>query len=263
MAKFDYDVVIIGSGFGGSVAALRAAEKGYRVGVMEAGRRWKDQDIPKTQWNLPHFLWFPAAELYGLQRIEYLDDVLILSGAGVGGGSHVYANTLYVPPKKFFDEPGWAGITDWADELAPCIDQARRMLGVARYPYMPTDVDRALQQVAIEMGRAETFNKAPVGVYFGSPGVEAEDPYFGGVGPWRTGCISCGNCNIGCGHNAKNKLTTTICISRNTSAPTFTSCTKSTTSSRWMEAGSRCTRAIPVGHNERRSCTVIPTPPSR
>jgi cholesterol oxidase len=146
--------------------------------------------------------------LYGIQRIEYLDDVLILSGAGVGGGSHVYANTLYVPPKKFFDAPGWAGITDWADELAPCIDQASRMLGVVRYPYMPTDVDRAIQQVAIEIGRAESFNKAPVGVYFGSPGVEAEDPYFGGVGPRRIGCISCGNCNIGCGHNAKNKLTT-------------------------------------------------------
>jgi len=208
MARFDYDVVIVGSGFGGSVAALRAAEKGYRVGVMEAGRRWRDENIPKTQWNLPKFLWFPAAELYGIQRIEYLDDVLILSGAGVGGGSHVYANTLYVPPKKFFDAPGWAGITDWADELAPCIDQARRMLGVVRYPYMPTDVDRAIQQVAIEIGRGESFNKAPVGVYFGSPGVEAEDPYFGGVGPRRTGCISCGNCNIGCGHNAKNKLTT-------------------------------------------------------
>ena len=208
MAGFDYDVVIVGSGFGGSVAALRAAEKGYRVGVMESGRRWKDEDIPKTQWNLPHFLWQPEAEMYGIQRIEYLDDVLILSGAGVGGGSHVYANTLYVPPKKFFDAPGWAGITDWADELAPCIDQARRMLGVVRYPYMPTDVDRAMQQVAVEMGRGETFNKAPVGVYFGSPGVEADDPYFGGVGPRRTGCISCGNCNIGCGHNAKNKLTT-------------------------------------------------------
>ena len=208
MASFDYDVVIIGSGFGGSVAALRAAEKGYRVGVMESGRRWKDEDIPKTQWDLPRFLWLPAAELYGIQRIEYLDDVLILSGAGVGGGSHVYGNTLYVPPKKFFDAPGWAGITDWADELAPCIDQATRMLGVVRYPYMPTDADRALQQVAIEMGRGETFNKAPVGVYFGSPGVEADDPYFGGVGPRRTGCISCGNCCIGCGHNAKNKLTT-------------------------------------------------------
>ncbi len=208
MASFHYEVVIIGSGFGGSVAALRAAEKGYKVGVMESGRRWKEEDIPKTQWDLPHFIWLPAAELYGIQRIEYLDDVLILSGAGVGGGSHVYANTLSVPPGQFFDAPEWAGITDWADELAPHLDQATRMLGVVRYPYMPTDVDRVLQQVAVEMGRGETFNQAPVGVYFGNPGVEVDDPYFGGVGPRRTGCISCGNCNIGCGHNAKNKLTT-------------------------------------------------------
>jgi cholesterol oxidase len=133
---------------------------------------------------------------------------LVLCGAGVGGGSHIYANTLYVPPKKFFDAREWASITDWADELAPHIDQARRMLGVVRVPYMPTDVDRALQQAAKEIGRGESFNKAPVGVYFGKPGVEADDPYFGGLGPRRTGCISCGNCNIGCGHNAKNKLTT-------------------------------------------------------
>ncbi len=208
MARLDYDVVIIGSGFGGSVAALRAAEKGYRVGVMESGRRWKDEDIPKTQWDHPRYLWFPAAELYGIQRLEFLDDVLILCGAGVGGGSHVYANTLYVPPKQFFGAPEWAGITDWAEELAPYLDQAARMLGVVRYPYMPTDADRVLHQVATAMGRGETFNKAPVGVYFGSPGVEVDDPYFGGVGPRRSGCISCGNCNIGCGHNAKNKLTT-------------------------------------------------------
>ncbi len=208
MSSHDYDVIVIGSGFGGSVAAFRAAEKGYRVGVMESGRRWLDEDIPKTEWDLPKFIWLPGAELYGIQRIEYLDDVLILSGAGVGGGSHVYANTLYVPPKEFFDAPEWANITDWADELAPYFDQATRMLGVVRYPYMPTDIDRALQQAAAEIGRADTFNRAPVGVYFGSPGVDAEDPYFGGVGPRRTGCISCGNCDIGCGYNAKNKLTT-------------------------------------------------------
>ena len=208
MSGLDYDVLIVGSGFGGSVAALRAAEKGYRVGVMESGPRWPDDKIPKTQWDLGHFIWFPAAELYGVQRLEYLDDVLVLSGAGVGGGSHVYASTLYVPPEQFFDATEWAGITDWADELAPFFDQAKRMLGVERYPYMPTDVDRAIQEVANDIGRRDTHNKAPLGVYFGTPGVEADDPYFGGVGPRRTGCISCGNCNNGCGHNAKNKLTT-------------------------------------------------------
>jgi choline dehydrogenase-like flavoprotein len=143
MTGFDYDVLIIGPGFGGSVTALRAAE-GYRAGVMEAGRRWPDNDIPKTQWDLPGFLWFPGAELYG---------------AGVGGGSHVYANTLYVPPRKFFDAPEWAGITDWAGELAPYLDQARRMLGVVRYPYLPTDVDRYMRAVATEMGREETVNR--------------------------------------------------------------------------------------------------------
>src|SRR3954466_9871689 len=183
--SYDVDVVVIGSGFGGSVAALRAAEKGYRVAVLEAGRRWQDEDIPKSQWHLPGFLWFPAAELYGIQRVEYLDDVLVLCGAGVGGGSQVYANTLYVPPKQFFEAREWASITDWADELAPCYDQATRMLGAVRYPYLPTDVDRVMQEVAVEIGRGETFNKAPVGVYLASPGDVVEDPYFGGIWPRR------------------------------------------------------------------------------
>jgi cholesterol oxidase len=204
---FDYDVIVIGSGFGGSVAALRATEKGYRVAVMESGKRWNDEDIPKTSWDIRKFAWQPEAEMYGIQRMEFLDDVLVLCGAGVGGGSHVYGNTLYVPPKKFFDAPEWAGITDWADEVAPYIDQASRMLGVVRVPYMDTQVDRLMREVARDMGKGNSYNRAPVGVYFGSPDVEADDPYFGGAGPKRRGCINCGNCMIGCGRNAKNKLT--------------------------------------------------------
>ena len=134
--------------------------------------------------------------------------MLVLSGAGVGGGSHVYASAMYVPPKQFFDTKESSGITDWADELAPYFDQAARMFGVVRYPYMPTDLHRAIQHVAKDIGRGETHNKAPLDVYFGTPGVEADDPYFGGVGPGRASCISCGNCNNGSGHNATNKLTT-------------------------------------------------------
>jgi cholesterol oxidase len=206
-ASNHYDVIVIGSGFGGSVAALRAAEKGYTVGVLESGRRWPDEDIPSTSWDVRKFAWQPEAEMFGIQRMEFLDDVLVLCGAGVGGGSHVYGNTLYVPPKKFFDAPEWSGITDWADELAPAIDQATRMLGVVRVPYMDTQVDRLMRDVAADMGKGNSFNKAPVGVYFGTPGVEADDPYFGGVGPRRRGCINCGNCMIGCGRNSKNKLT--------------------------------------------------------
>ena len=209
MAKngFDYDVIVIGSGFGGSVAAMRATEKGYKVGVLESGRRWPDDEIPKTSWDVRKFAWQPEAEMYGIQRIEFLDDVLVLCGAGVGGGSHVYGNTLYVPPKRFFDAPEWAGITDWAGEMAPYIDQATRMLGVVRVPYMDTQVDRFMREVAQDMGQSKSYNRAPVGVYFGTPGVEADDPYFGGEGPRRRGCINCGNCMIGCGRAAKNKLT--------------------------------------------------------
>jgi cholesterol oxidase len=201
----DYDVVVIGSGFGGSVSALRLAEKGYRVGVLEAGRRFTPETLPKTSWDLRNFLWAPALGLRGIQRITLLKDIVVLSAAGVGGGSLVYANTLYEPPPSFFADPRWAGITDWHRELAPHYDQASRMLGVTEQPTMtPSDV--VVKQVADDMGAGDTFRRTPVGVFFGEPGTTVADPYFGGAGPDRTGCIECGNCMIGCRVGAKNRL---------------------------------------------------------
>ncbi len=202
----DVDVLVIGSGFGGAVSALRLAEKGYRVDVLEAGRRFADHELPTTSWRLRDFLWAPRLGLTGIQRIHVLRDVVILAGAGVGGGSLVYANTLYVPGERFFADPQWSAITDWADELAPYYDQAARMLGVVQNPTM-TPSDEAMRAVAEELGVAGTFRLTPVGVYFGDgPGVSAPDPFFGGVGPRRTGCTECGECMTGCRHGAKNTL---------------------------------------------------------
>ena len=201
-----FDVVIIGSGFGGSVAALRLADKGYRVLVLEAGRRFEDADFAKNSWHLSRFLWAPRLRMFGIQRIHVLKDVAILAGAGVGGGSLVYANTLYRPPDSFFNDPQWAHIADWKRELAPHYDTAERMLGVARNPRM-TPSDEVMLSVAREMGREHTFTLTPVGVFFGeTPGEEVPDPYFGGEGPSRKGCIHCGECMTGCRHNAKNTL---------------------------------------------------------
>ncbi|WP_436527216.1 FAD-dependent oxidoreductase [Actinoplanes sp. HUAS TT8] len=201
----DYDIVIVGSGFGGSVSALRLTEKGYRVGVLEAGRRFTPETLPKTSWDLKNFLWAPKLGMRGIQRITLLKDIMVLSAAGVGGGSLVYANTLYQPPAPFFQDPHWAGITDWADELAPHYDQASRMLGVTEQPTMtPSDV--VIKQVADDMGVGHTFRRTPVGVFFGEPGKTVPDPYFGGAGPDRTGCVECGNCMIGCKVGAKNRL---------------------------------------------------------
>jgi cholesterol oxidase len=201
-----FDVLIIGSGFGGSVSALRLTEKGYKVGVLEAGRRFEDKDFPKTSWRLSRFLYFPRLGLRGIQRIHALPDVLILSGAGVGGGSLVYANTLYIPPDTYFNDKQWAGITNWKEELLPWYDQASRMLGVAENPYFSPS-DQAMKEVAIEMGVGHTFKMAPLGVYFGDgAGIAKADPFFGGVGPTRTGCMQCGGCMTGCRHGAKNTL---------------------------------------------------------
>jgi len=203
---FDHDVIVIGSGFGGSVSALRLVEKGYDVGVLEAGPRFEDQGFAKNSWDTKRFLFAPSLGMYGIQRISALRDVIILSGAGVGGGSLVYANTLYEPLPAFYADKQWAHITDWKAELAPYYDQAKRMLGVTTYPGF-TPADKVMKQVADDMGVGETFHPTPVGVFFGEPGVEVDDPYFGGAGPRRSGCIDCGECMTGCRHNAKNTLT--------------------------------------------------------
>ena len=181
-------------------------EKGYRVGVLEAGRRFNDEDFAVTSWRVKDFLFAPALGLYGIQRIHLLPDAVVLCGAGVGGGSLVYANTLYVPPTEFFQDPQWAGITDWERELAPYYDQASRMLGVEDVPRR-SPLDETFAEVAEDMGVGDTFRLTPVGVFFGAPaGVTVPDPYFGGVGPDRAGCRECGECMTGCRHNAKNTL---------------------------------------------------------
>ena len=207
MAKvLQFDVVVIGSGFGGSVTALRLREKGYSVAVLEAGKRFADKDFPKTSWRVNKFLFAPAFGCLGIQRIHFLPDVLVLCGAGVGGGSLVYANTLYQPGDKYFQDKQWADITDWKAELEPWYDQARRMLGVEENPYFSPS-DAAMKSAATKMGVANTFKMAPLGIYFGKgEGVSAPDPYFGGKGPTRSGCINCGECMTGCRHNAKNTL---------------------------------------------------------
>ena len=206
MSEFDEDVVIVGSGFGGSVAALRLAEKGYRVRVYEAGRRFEDDDFAKTNWNLRRYLWAPALGCHGVQRIHRLPHVMILAGAGVGGGSLNYANTLYQPGDVFFQDPQWQGIADWESELAPHYATAKRMLGVVEHYPHTGPVERIMAGAADDLGVGDTFRRAPVGVWFGKPGERTSDPFFGGEGPDRTGCTLCGNCMVGCRVGAKNTL---------------------------------------------------------
>ena len=199
------DVAVIGSGFGGSVSALRLTEKGYDVTVVEEGRRWTGDDLPDSNRDLRRFFWFPALGMHGAQRMTLLKDVFILSGAAVGGGSVIYANTLYEPLEHYWTDPAWGHISDWQAEFGPYYDQARRMLGVTTVPF-DTPADALLKTIGRRMGVEDTFHHTEVGVWFGTPGKRVADPFFGGKGPDRVGCIRCGNCMVGCKHEAKNSL---------------------------------------------------------
>ena len=204
MINSKYDVIIIGSGFGGAVSALRMAEKGYSVLVVEKGKRYESEDFPSTNWNLRKYFWAPKLFMYGIQCLTLLKDVFILHGAGVGGGSLVYANTHLIPSDKAFKDPKWPD-ENWKIKLKPFYELAQKMLGtVPSNGYAVTD--EILKECAEELGQSESFKKVNVGVYFGKPGEEVSDPYFDGKGPSRKGCILCGGCMVGCQHNAKNTL---------------------------------------------------------
>jgi cholesterol oxidase len=203
--SFDYDYIVIGSGFGGSVSALRLSEKGYRVMVLEKGMRMGAADFPKTNWNLKRWLWLPSMRCFGLFKLTFFRHVGILSGVGVGGGSLVYANTLPIPKKSFFSSPSWTHLADWEAELEPFYQTALTMLGAAPNPRLETG-DIALRQLGREIGMEQHFEATKVSVFFGTEGETVPDPFFGGKGPARAGCIFCGGCMTGCRHNAKNSL---------------------------------------------------------
>jgi cholesterol oxidase len=199
-----YDYIVIGSGFGGAVSALRLAEKGYQVLVLEQGKRYHPSDFPKTNWNFRKFFWFPRFFLYGIQAMTLLKDVFILHGTGVGGGSLVYANNLLIPPDTVFQDPMW-GPGDWKKRLAPFYQNARRMLG-ATPSNITTKADEILRACAADIGKVDTYHINDVGIYFGTENVTEPDPYFDGRGPDRTGCVRCGGCMVGCRYGAKNTL---------------------------------------------------------
>lgn len=200
-----FDYVIIGSGFGGSVSAMRLSEKGYRVLVLERGQRFREQDFAKTTWDVFRYIWWPALRCFGILQISFFKDVFVLHGAGVGGGSLGYANVLMEPSDAMFTAPAWKELADWKRLLRPHYATARRMLGVAPNPRQ-WPADAVLKDIAHQLGQCDTFQPTHVGTFFGEPGVEVPDPFFGGEGPARTGCTHCGGCMVGCQHNAKNTL---------------------------------------------------------
>jgi len=205
MRQFDYDWIVVGSGFGGSVSALRLAEKGYSVGVLECGRRFGDRDFPRSTWDTRRYFWAPRLGMRGIFRLTTFRDVSVVSGCGVGGGSLGYANTLYVPPADFFEDPQWSDLEDWESALAPHYEEAQRMLGVVVHDN-DDPADQLLREFGEEIGVGDTYRKTPIGVFLGEPGRTVPDPYFGGEGPERTGCTQCGRCMVGCPVGAKNTL---------------------------------------------------------
>ena len=202
---FDYDWLVIGSGFGGSVSALRLSEKGYSVGVLECGRRFADEEFPTSTADVKRYFWSPRLGMKGIFRLTTFKDVSVVSGCGVGGGSLGYACTLYVPPKPFFEDRQWAEMQDWQSALAPHYTEAQRMLGVTENPH-EDPADQLLRELGEELGVGDTYKRTPVGIYFGESGKTVSDPFFGGEGPDRTGCHLCGRCMVGCQHGAKNTL---------------------------------------------------------
>lgn len=203
-----YDYIIIGSGFGGSVSAMRLAEKGYSVLVIEKGKHYRNEDFPVTNWNFSKYFWAPLLKWHGFQKITFLKNTMVLSGVGVGGGSLGYANTHMFPPDEFFNNSAWSalcpGNNGWKETLTPFYEKARKMLGTTANRSFDK-ADKILKEVAEEMGRSSSFKEVEVGVYFGDKEKET-DPYFNGLGPMRKGCTECAGCMVGCRHNAKNTL---------------------------------------------------------
>jgi len=200
-----YDYIIIGSGFGGSVSAMRLTEKGHSVLVLEKGKRYEDKDFAKTNWQFWKYLWLPIVRAHGILQVSILKGVMVLHGAGVGGGSLGYANVLEVPSDETFATPAWNQNVKWGEVLRPHYEMAKKMLGVARNPKL-WKADEVLKQIAEERGMGRTFRATDVGAFFGDEGVTVADPFFGGEGPERAGCCHCGGCMVGCRYNAKNTL---------------------------------------------------------
>lgn len=200
-----YDYVIIGSGFGGSVSAMRLTEKGYSVLVLERGKRFKDEDLPRSSWDLRKYIWLPLLRCFGILQMSLSRGFFVYHGNGVGGGSLVYAGTLMMPGEQFFEAPNWRHLADWKQVLDPYYATARRMLGVVPNPRL-WSADLSLRDVAQDLGFGQTFRPTDLGIFFGEEGKEVADPYFGGEGPPRTGCTHCGGCLVGCRTNAKNSL---------------------------------------------------------